>query len=69
MRSSDSQLDTSALGLALRFQTPSPLRTDYPSLYRIEFDTGVVLYLPEVMFLDAKFHLQESDPPARKGRK
>lgn len=52
------KLDTLAFGLTLRIQKPIK---DRPR-YRIEFDTGIILEMPETLFLVTIFHLEQSDP-------
>lgn len=55
------RIDTKMLGLAIKFDSPHS-KQNKTSKWRIQFDTGVVIYIPEFLFGICDFHLQEKDP-------
>ena len=58
-------LNTGALGLGLRFSSPGrhpSSAVSHRKLWKIEFDTGIVMYVPESIFMTMNFELQEEDP-------
>jgi hypothetical protein len=58
--SDKSEIDTADLGLALAFL--SPKTSGVKDKWKVTFDTGVVMFVPDRVFSTMTFHLQEKDP-------
>lgn len=61
--SDDPVIDTAPLGLALCFAKPT---TD--DRWSVRFDTGVILYVPDMLFPCMVFHMLNSDKPLQPGQ-
>lgn len=60
----DSNIDTGNLGLALGIATPGhhqhgPQEVD--GLFKVWFDTGIVMFVPGPLFDQMRLHLREAD--------
>lgn len=57
-----SKIDTREFGLLLSADKPRTKQNPHRSKWRIKFDTGIDMLVPEALFLIMQFHLQERDP-------
>lgn len=58
-------IDTRELGMALSFWRPGkhPMSAvPHRKMWKVEFDTGIVIYIPDAVFGSFNFHLAEKDP-------
>ncbi len=54
-------IDTAAFGCALAFKGPGKAGNNSANWW-VKFDTGVIMYLPEPLFMLCTFSLEEKDP-------
>lgn len=54
------KIKTSQFGLATHFWSPD--KSGVPGFWKVKFDTGIVMTVPEKIFETMEFELQESDP-------
>lgn len=57
---SNENIDTKQYGLAQAFL--SPKMSGVKGKWKITFDTGVVMFVPDPLFAVMTFHLEEKDP-------
>lgn len=56
------KIDTKELGLMTHIDSPKTKDNRHRSKWRIRFDTGIDMLVPEAMFDVMVFHLEEADP-------
>lgn len=60
MPQADTNIDTVSFGLALKFRSPGK-HNGPTDTWAVEFDTGIVMFVPHRMMDGMTFHLQERD--------
>lgn len=60
------KIDTKDLGLMTHADGPKTKNNTHRSKWRVRFDTGIDMLVPDALFDLMIFHLEESDPKAPK---
>lgn len=58
----DATIDTRHLGLATHFDGPNTKGNRDRQRWRVRFDTGIEMLVPDKLFEKMVFHLEENDP-------
>jgi hypothetical protein len=54
-------IDMKPLGHLLEANTPDFPKNAKPGFWELTFDTGIIMYIPETMFLNMEFSLEQKD--------
>lgn len=61
-------IDTSDLGMMLEAHSPKSRGNRHRSKWRVVFDTGIEMLVPDSLFETMAFHLEQADYDVGKGK-